>query len=378
MKRVAHICTVASSHNILMDKLQELQKHEYKVHIYSDENGLNPSFSDSYDIPYFFSPMSRSIEPLKDIRSIFTLAKKLKAGQYDIVHTHTSKAGIIGRLAAKKAKVPLIVHTSHGLPFYEGQSRKKHNLYRSLEKIGTRFCHAITSQNYEDIDAIQALNKRLFVYYEGNGVVLDQLDQSTDKVIVTDLKQEYEIPENKIVLLMAARLEPVKNHEFLLRALYIVKKNCNDDFICLIAGDGPEKDRLKSLLPTMNLENNVNFIGRKSNIYDFIKMADISVLTSKKEGVPRFIMESMAFAKPVVASDALGTRELVSNDESGFLVPLEEDERLADAIQQLITDEKLRTEFGERGRQIIKEQFTEQQVAKRIDGIYRELWKEVD
>nr|WP_264371985.1 glycosyltransferase family 4 protein [Salicibibacter halophilus] len=362
-----------------MDKLQELQKYNYIVHIYSDDNGLNPSFSDSYNIPYYFTPISRSIELTKDIKSIFTLAKRLKAEKYDIVHTHTSKAGIIGRIAAKIAKVPLVIHTSHGLPFYEGQGKKKYYLYRTLEKIGSRFCHAITSQNYEDISAVQALNKRLPVYYEGNGVDLPQLDhiyQAINQEAIIDLKKEYNIPGNKAVLLIGARLEKVKNHEFLFRALERVKQIYNDNFVCLVAGDGPEKERLKSLLLTMNLEENVILIGRKSNIYDFIKMADISVLTSKKEGVPRFIMESMAFSKPVIASDALGTRELVANNESGFLVPLGDVEHLAQSIYQIISDDKLRKEYGRYGRMIIEEEFTEQQVAKRMDTIYRELLKE--
>mgnify|MGYP001206602114 CR=1 FL=1 len=375
MKKIAHICTVASSHTILMDKLSYLQKKGYEIHIISSKAGLREEFTRSYKeiIPKFID-IKRSIQPVSDIISLIRIYRLIKKEGYEIVHTHTAKAGFIGRLAAKLAGVPLIIHTSHGLPFYEGQNKYQYLLYRQLEKLASTFCDAIFSQNHEEIPIIEELAPTKPVHYEGNGVDIHRLDRVftdiTDKEL-NNLRQKWNIDNNCKITLVGARFEPVKDHLFLLESLKALKESGCKNFICLLAGKGPLENQIRKKIFGYELEHNVKIIGYQTNIYPYIKLSDIVVLTSQKEGVPRIIMEAMAFSKPVVATDVLGTRELVEHNVTGILVPYKDVQQLATALSATISNGQLRRDLGAKGRRRVEQGFTEEVVSHRIDKLYR-------
>jgi glycosyltransferase involved in cell wall biosynthesis len=372
MKKVAHICTTALSHKILVDKLTLLQHKGYQIHIISDQEGYDAELMEQYEFVTRFVKMDRSIHPFRDIRSIIQLYRLLKREKYEIVHTHTAKAGIIGRIAAKWAKIPLIIHTSHGLPFYQGQSKIKNFMYKALEKIGSFFCDAIASQNKEDMEALKKIAPNKKVYYEGNGVDLRALDAIHAQITEHDLikmRQDLGISESTVILLKAARFEPVKDHFTLLKSLQILEHEYGSDIICLLAGKGPLEEDIQYEINHLNIH--VKLIGYKTNLYPYIKLADIVTLTSEKEGIPRIIMEAMAFSKPVVATDVLGTRELVIDQKTGYLVPFQDEERLAAQLHALIQDAQKRKLLGAHARAVIEAEFTEDIVVNRMDDLYK-------
>ncbi|MGW9126191.1 sugar transferase [Paenibacillus chitinolyticus] len=376
MSKIAHICTSAISHKILADKMSVLQQAGHEVHLISSPEGYDEQAMKNSGLKLKFVQMNRKIRPVEDVRSILRMRRLIKREGYDIVHTHTAKAGIIGRAAAWLARTPVIMHTSHGLPFYEGQSKTAYTVYRTLEKIGTYFCDALASQNREDITKLQSLNAGKIVYYEGNGVDLDKLDKAAGTISreeLESLKATYGVPENKTVLLMGARMEPVKDHHFLLDALALLKSQGITDFVCLLAGKGPLEKQILERIAELGLQKEVLLIGHRSDLYAFLKMADIVVLTSEKEGIPRFLMEAMAFSKPVVASDVLGTRELVRHEDTGLLVPYKNTGALAKAFRTLIENKAYGTMLGQGGRRRIEREFTEQIVVKRLETMYKEL-----
>lgn len=378
MVKVAHVCTTSLSHKILVDKLNILKSKGYDVHIISSKEGYNSELMKKYSFTLRFIYMNRNINVKDDIVSIIKMKKLFKKEKYEIVHTHTAKAGIIGRIAGRLAGIPVVIHTSHGLPFYEGQSKTKYYTYRFLEKIGALFCDAIASQNKEDMEKIKQYAPQKPIYYEGNGVDLHKLDQRNGKISkdqIDLLKKQLNIPSNKKVILVGARLEPVKDHFFLLDGLRYLKENYNQNFICLLAGDGPLKEEILRTIHDNQLEDFVKLIGYQTDIYPYIKLADIVALTSQKEGVPRIIMEAMAFARPIVATDVLGTRELVIHNETGYLVEYKNVEELAFYLNLMLTDEKKRIEFGIKGRKRVEEYFTEEVVVDRIVRMYNELLK---
>ncbi|MGP3560193.1 glycosyltransferase family 4 protein [Geobacillus sp. BK01] len=377
MVKIAHVCTSSLSHKILVDKLALLKKRNYDIHLISSEEGYNEKLMQNYDFKLRFIYMNRQIHIIDDVISIFRMTKLFRKEKYHIVHTHTAKAGIIGRIAGRLAGVPVVIHTSHGLPFYEGQSKKKYHTYRFLEKVGALFCDAIASQNKEDIEKIKKYAPRKPVYYEGNGVDLRRLDEENKNISdeqIKILKSRLGISNDKKVILVGARFEPVKDHFFLLEGIKHLKEYQNEsDFICLLAGDGPLKEQIQQKIEDYHLSNEVKMIGFQTDIYAYIKMADLIVLTSEKEGVPRIIMEAMAFSKPIVATDVLGTRELVVHGETGLLVKYKNVESLASSIHVLLNDEGKRKEFGNNGRRRIEENFTEEIVVERIVKMYQEL-----
>lgn len=376
MKKIAHICTSGISHKILADKLTILQRSGHDVHLISSPEGYDEEHMKLYDLKLGFIPMNRNIHLLDDARSILRMRKLFRKERFDVVHTHTAKAGFIGRVAAWLAGIPAIVHTSHGLPFYEGQPKVKHFIYKSLERLGAKFCHAIASQNEEDLGKLRQLAPGKKLYYEGNGVDLLKLDTISERITPEQLRairEQHRIPHNKKIILMAARFEPVKDHAFLLDGLEELKRQYKDDFVCLLAGKGPLEQAIREKIQESGLEQNVFIVGHQADIYPFIKLADIVVLTSEKEGIPRFLMESMAFQKPVVASDVLGTRELVRHRDTGYLVPYKNAKQLASSIHLLLQDESLCMQMGVSARQTIETQFTEQLVVRRLERMYEDL-----
>jgi glycosyltransferase involved in cell wall biosynthesis len=376
MIKVAHICTSSLSHKILVDKLSLLKNRGYDIHLISSKEGYNEELMSKYDLPLRFVHMNREINFKDDIISIINMVKLFRQEKYQIVHTHTAKAGIIGRVAARLAGVPVVIHTSHGLPFYEGQSKGKYYAYYFFEKIGSLFCDAIASQNKEDMKKIEKYAPNKLVFYEGNGVDLNKLDmknKSINNSQIILLKEKLGIDSNKKVILVGARFEPVKDHFFLLEGLKLLKENYFDNFICLLAGDGILKNEIIYRIKEYNLDNNVKLIGFQTDIYPYIKLSDVVVLTSQKEGIPRIIMEAMTFSKPVVATNVLGTRELVRHNETGYLVEYKNVEDLASSLHLMLADEKRRIEFGNKGRKRIEDYFTEDIVVDRIVKMYEEL-----
>ncbi len=374
--KVAHVCTTALSHKILADKLAIMRSLDYEIHLISSDEGYDPELMESYGFPLRFVCMERSISPLRDIRSIWRMSQLFRKERYDIVHTHTAKAGIIGRIAARISGISLIVHTTHGLPFFTGQSKLKNMLYRLLEQVGAWFGHAIASQNREDLSQISAYAPKARVFYEGNGVDLKALDARRASVhaeCLDTLRETWDIPSGVPILLVGARFEPVKNHDFLLKGLRLLKELTSMDFVCLLAGKGEMENDIRQQIQQLGLASQVKIVGHQTDLAPFLCLADIVALTSDKEGIPRILMEAMAYSKPVVATDVLGTRELVDNGLTGLLVPLGDVDELASAMARLLKDAELRRRCGELGRTYIQREFTEELVAYRIHSYYREL-----
>lgn len=376
MTKVAHICTSGISHKIMGDKLRILQQQEgFEVTFISSSEGADINAMAAYPFDWRMVPMERSIKPAADLRSIAAMYRLFRKERYDIVHTHTAKAGIIGRVAAKLAGVPTIIHTSHGLPFYEGQSKKAYYIYQILEKIGAFCCHSLASQNAEDAQVLRKLVPWRPVFMEGNGVDLERLDAMASLMTperLQELRTMHGIPQEKLVLLMAARFESVKDHFLLLEALLELKQAGTLNWVTVLAGQGPLEDAVKEFLLTNDMAGDVVCIGQQSSIVPWIVMADAVTLTSEKEGIPRSLMEAMALRKPIAATDVLGTRELVASGQTGMLVPYRNAGLLSEALGSLMSSQDERARLGEEGRCRIKAEFTEALVVERLKRLYRE------
>ncbi|WP_219835807.1 glycosyltransferase family 4 protein [Paenibacillus sp. R14(2021)] len=373
--KVGHVCTTALSHKIMVDKLALMQAMGYNIHLISDKEGYNPELLKGKNLEVRFLHMKREIAPIADLLSIIRYAMLFRRERYDIIHTHNAKAGVVGRIAGWLSRTPVVVHTTHGLPFFEGQSAKKNKLYRWMERVGALFCHAIASQNFEDIDKVKAIARRKNVYYEGNGVDLEALDQHRQTITLSRLqalRDQWGIKPSVPVMLVGARFEKVKNHDLLLDGLHRLKQ-AGESFVCLLAGRGELEQSVREKIKAYSLEEQVIIIGHQLDIYAYIELCDIVVLTSEKEGIPRILMEAMAYGKPVVATDVLGTRELVKHEVTGLLTPYPDGGTIAQSLQRLLRDEFLRHRFGREGRYVIERSFTEELVVRRIHSYYREL-----
>lgn len=371
---VLHMTTVDYTiDRMLLDKMSCLKSYSYSISFASSKGRYLEKINNT---GFCFYPieMSRNINLFRDFISVYHAYKYMKKEKPLIVHTHTAKAGFIGRAAARLAKVPVIIHTAHGLPFYKGQSRISYYIYLWLEKLAARISDYVFSQNFEDTDNMKRhkFKPKYGIGYEGNGIDIHKIDKLYRTFDNRKKLDELKITDNSVIIGYYARLEPVKGHMKFLEAFKQVAKKY-PNAICLIAGEGFLEDEIRKYIIDYNLIDNVKLIGLREDMHEVISITDIVVLASEKEGIPRILMESMYMKKPVVATNVLGTKELVINNKTGLLVEYGDIGALANAICKLIGDCKLRIDLGMAGHERIKSKFSEEKVAERIHKVYKYL-----
>ena len=315
-------------------------------------------------IPTVAVDMPRAINPFWMTVALFQMIGYMRREKIDVVHTHCSMPGILGRLAARLAGVPVIIHTIHGYHLHDRASRLLVSLYSGAEKFVGGFTHLMLSQNRTDMEVVRrgrfVAPERLHLI--GNGIDLRRfrpLPRNPD-------------PEGPITLLCTARLEPVKNHPMLFDAVRKVMESGRKVRLWLV-GDGELKEDYARRCAAMGLAGAVEFLGYRNDIERLLAQTDIAVLASVKEGIPRAMLEAMAMKVPVVATRVVGTEETVADGETGFLVPLDDVEAMADRLGRLIDDPELRRRMGESGRRWVEAHFDEDVIVETLAGTYRQL-----
>ncbi len=365
--KIAHTITAyVSAVTILDSKLRLLKKfRNIDIAIISSSNdtaiALEPAIT---HIPV---NMSRTIMPLRDLISILLLYRILKRNKFDIVHSHTAKAGFITVVAAKMARVPLIFHTYHGLPYFEGQKKSIYLVYRFLEKIACRLRNHIFTQNKQEFsECVKLIGDESKVSFEGNGVDIELVTQAAQSQLPKALK---DYPGQGLKLVLLSRFEPVKRVTDFLEVVQKLKKD-GIEVSCVIAGGGVLEDQLKRYITEKQLDNCVNMIGFTDRPHGLIAASDIVMLCSEKEGIPRCIMEAMALQKPVIATNVIGTQELVLDGETGYLVPLGDIKAMIEKVTILAKDTKLREKMGMYGLKRVRENFNEGKIVKFLVDFY--------
>src|SRR3989442_1557900 len=293
-------------------------------------------------------------------RLLGRLVSLMRPERYTIAHTNTSIPGAIGGVAARLARVPLVIHTTHGFHFHENMSPLRRLPWVAAERWLSRFCDLLLCQNRQEVEEIRRLGirPRQGVCHVGNGIDLGQF------------RPRARTPENeRPVLLCVARLEPVKNHAMLFRAFGILRRR--HDAVLKLVGEGPWRERYERELAAAGLADAVEFLGYRYDVPELTAASDVGVLTSVKEGIPRALMQAAAVGVPVVATDVKGTREVVVNAQTGFLVPLGDAEALAERLGRILDDAELRRQMGTRAAQYAREHFDEEQVVQRLLRVYR-------
>lgn len=374
--KVAHIMTVNwNVEKLLMDKIEGLKRKGYEIELISSDGEYVEKIRERGYI-YHIIHISRDISLIKDLVSIYKLFKLFRSRSYDIVHTHTAKAGFVGRVAAKLAGVPIIIHTTHGLPFYEGQGYFRFNLYRWLEKIAGYACDYVFSQNQEDINKLEKYKvvDKNKIYFEGNGVNVRRIRELYNCVDPELKKKELGLEQNVFVIGYFARFEPVKGHDFFIEALAKII-HMYPNIRCIMAGRGELENDIKRKVKEKNISDNVRFLGFRDDIIEILRVTDLVVLASEKEGIPRILMESMAVGVPVVATNVLGTKELVVDQQCGLLVEYKNVSELFSAMKKMYENPQLRDRLAMNSMVRINKEFNEDIIVERIHLKYQELLK---
>jgi len=317
--------------------------------------------------------LRRSIHPWRDWRSYRALVKRLRQMQPDIVHTHSSKAGILGRAAADKLRRPA-VHTIHGAAFHYGQNALLYRSFRRAEKWAAKrtakfisVCHAMTDQY---VAAGIAPREKYVTIHSGMDVE-PFLRPPRDPQAVRD---ELGLAPQHVVIGKVARLFPLKGHEFVLRAARTVIDRCPNVRFLLI-GDGILRPEFEQDIRRQNMQKHFLFTGLvpPDKVPELIHATDIVVHASLWEGLARVLPQALIAGKPVISYDVDGAREVVLPGETGFLLPPQSVDELAEAIVTLAEDSELRQRLGSTGRARFTEQFRHETMTRRIREVYAEV-----
>lgn len=336
-----------------------------------------------YDV-IVLDKLRRAINPIKDSISYFQIKKHLRAIQPDIVHTHSAKAGILGRLAGHSLRgkwaenLPAIVHTIHGLAFHPYQSRWLNRFYIAIEKSAAKRTDFFIS--VADAMTAQALAvgigqpEQFITAY--SAIEEEDFLESIPQEQQNDFRRKYEIPEDAIVLITIARLFMLKGHDYIIESAKELSKRFESAF-WLFVGDGNLADQYKEQVRQLGLAGRIRFTGLlpPSEIPLAIQSSDILVHCSLREGLARTLPQAMLCGRPAISFDVDGAREVV-NESTGRLIEPENVEQLAKVCAELIENEDLRRELGERGREYVKEKFAPDRMVDTIEAVYRRLLKQ--
>lgn len=322
-----------------------------------------------------FKNLVQPLNPLKDLLAIIDITRFLRNNFYHVVHTHNSKAGFIGRLAARLAGVPVIIHTVHGFAFHEEEPMWRQSLFKILEILASRWCDKMIFISQPLIDwalkeGITTKDKIIKIY---SGIDLDKfrpLNENEETLI----RKKWGINENDAVIGIVSKLWEGKGHEVLISAFREIKKEIKTAKL-VIVGEGPLQGRLNRLVKTLGLEESVIFTGFQSDVSEIISCFDVAVLPSFFEGMGRVLLEAMAMGKPVVASRVGGIPDLVKDNINGFLTEPGDEKALSGALKMLLTDSALADRMGNEGRRTINDQFSSKMMVRLIKDLYIEQLK---
>ena len=328
--------------------------------------------------------LRRAINPIDDAVSYFQLKKLLHNLQPDIVHTHSAKAGILGRFAGCGLKgkwaenLPAVVHSIHGLAFHPYQSQWLNRFYIAVEKSAARrtdFFISVADAMTAQATAVGIGKPQQYVTAY-SAIEEDDFLEPISEERKRGFRLKYGISEDSIVLITIARLFMLKGHEYIIESAKQLSKRF-EKCIWLFVGDGNLFDHFKQQVRDLGLAEKIKFTGLlpPSQIPLAIQSSDILVHCSLREGLARTLPQAMLCGKPAVSFDVDGAREVV-NENTGRLIKPKNIEQLTKACAELIEDEDLREKLGENGRTSVREKFAPETMVDTIEDIYRKLLRE--
>jgi glycosyltransferase involved in cell wall biosynthesis len=375
---IARMITGGADENTLFT-IEGLNKDKYEIDLITgedfDRNILNKVKNHPFDIIQI-KGLKWKLNFLLDPIVLLKLIKRLKRKGYDIVHTHTTKAGILGRIAAYISGVPVIVHGLHGSTFQAFNSGLLNWFLFLSERLTSRFTDAyvsvskVLSETYIE-KGIGKEDNHFTVY---SGMELSKFYHARDKMNYKEKYEKLGINAGDFVIGNVARLELRKGHKFLLDSFKnIVEKQTDGPAKLLIIGEGNKRKHLENYVKELNLESKVIFAGYREDVEDLMAVMDIFVLTSLREGLPRVLVQAAAVGMPSVAFNVDGVSEIIKDNYNGFLVEAKNQEQLENKIMRYMNNKELVLLHGQNGREFIENKWSIKGMVDRIDKIYQKL-----
>lgn len=323
------------------------------------------------EIPY----LCRELSLKNDIASYFWLKNFFRKNKFDVVHTHSSKAGITGRLAAWSAGVKFVVHTVHGQAFHPFEKAWKNFIYKTAERYAAKKCHKIyavaQAMINQCVDAKIAPREKYMVVYSGM-----EINDFLNAAKSAELCEKLQIPLDAPVVGSIARLFPLKGYEYFIPAAWQLLK-ARPDVHFLLVGDGSMHDELLAEVKRLGIEKNIHFAGLVApyEVPQYVGNMDILWHFSVREGLPRSVVQALAAGKIPMSFALDGAPEVVIDGKSGFTLPYRNDtqwviDEIVDKTLLLLNDKQAYLRMSEYGRELVREKFDHRYMADVLEKEY--------
>lgn len=370
MKKVLFTATVDS--HILhfhIPFLKQFKENGYEVHVATNGDEEIPFCDKKIKISFERSPYS-----LNNLKAIKELKKVINEEKYDIIHTHTPMGSVVTRLAAKSARKKYstrVIYTAHGFHFFKGASKLNWLLFYPVEKFLAKYTDTLITINMEDYNlAKDKFSKRCknIEYVPGVGIDEEKFNFKMTAKEKKDLRNSLGLTEDDFVLIYPAELNKNKNQLMLINAMEeLVKKHKNIKL--LLPGKDSYNGYYQNIVKEKNLDEYIKFLGYRKDIPKLLKISNLSVASSLREGLPVNLMEAMYVGLPIIATDCRGQRDLVKNNENGYIIDVNDTKDFIKKVEKVYKNKEIYDKFSKNNKEIIKEYLLEDIMIK-MNKIY--------
>ncbi|AKL97850.1 glycosyltransferase [Endomicrobium proavitum] len=373
MIKVCYIITkleLGGAQKVALYTAENLEKDTFEDFLITGSGGILDDEAAKKLKVFKVPSLVREISPIKDLRALLKIRKILKKEKPELVHTHSSKAGILGRIAAKLAGVKTIVHTIHGYGFNETQKWYVKYLYIYIEKFCTLFTDKLIVVAKEDMD--KGLRYKIA---KENKFTLIRAGIDTHYYKTFNPNPDFRktlADENTKIITTIGPFKPQKNLQDFIKAAGLVCKSV-DNVKFFIVGDGDLRPELEKLIADLNLTDKIILLGWRTDIAEILYASDVFAMTSLWEGLPRTILEAMCCSKPVVANAVDGVKEVIREGKNGFKVNPHNYQYTAEKIIYLLQNPTVVNAMGKSAKHSITKEYDINHMVKQHEDLYRKL-----
>lgn len=366
MKKVLFTATVDS--HILhfhIPYLKLFKDKGYQVHVATNGDEEIPYCDVKHKISFERSPIK-----LNNLKAIKDLRKIINKEEYEIIHCHTPMGSVVTRLAAKKArkKGTRVIYTAHGFHFFKGASKLNWIIFYPIEKFLSKFTDTLITINKEDYDLAKSKFHCDIKYIPGVGISKEKFDIDMTEEEKGTLRQEIGITKEDFVMIYPAEISDRKNQKWLISSLEsLIKKYSNIHL--LLPGSDSLNGEINRLIEESDLRNNVHLLGYRKDIPNLLKISNLAISSSRQEGLPVNIMESMYVGLPIIATDCRGNRDLITNGDNGYIVTQGDSDNLNKIVEELYKNKNDVEEMRARTK-VLAEQYLIENIIGEYENIY--------
>lgn len=337
----------------------------------------NSADKDGFDFKsinkFHFIPLQRSPYKKENIKAIKQLKELIIKEKYDIIHCHTPMGAVAARVAAKQAKSNAkVLYTAHGFHFFKGAPTKNWMFFYPVEKLLAHYTDKLITINQEDYDLATAKKFKVkdgIVKVNGVGVDLSKFSVATPQA-KAELRKEYGYADDEFILIYPADYSYRKNHEMLFEAVYKLKEQIPTIRV-LMPGQQQKLAEYTKMVKELGIEKHIDMLGYRRDIPKLITLSDVSVSTSRQEGLPVNLIEALAIGKPIVATDVRGNGDLIENSVNGYKIELNNSDQMAEKLLKIYKDPELAEAMGRNAVDMSKK-YSIQRVNESLAEIYKE------